>query len=419
MGLKPVLNIAVLGEAWHGKSTFIGRLLHALGEVSDKALERMEKLASSLGKPGSGYAFLIDKKLEERRTGHTHDISAWRPVDLGPFRAKLINTPGLLRHVRNTIPGVSQADAAIFILDASSADRLMEARGLREHVAFCMAFGIQQAIAVVNKMDLVGYRRGAFEEAVEGFRSLVESLGYELESIFVPASALRGDNMTEPSPAMPWHDGPTVLEAIRGLRVPERKASGPLRLPVHRYYDAARAAAGVIRSGLLETGSEVVVAPSGARGVVESIQSWGEELREAGPGEDVGVRLRGVARYELKKGSVISGPDDVPPVAGELEAEVRVLGPSGLRKGACPTLFCHEASAQVRVEGVAGGRTELEPGSEAMLVLKPLAGGRKGLVIEPSDRLPEMAGLLLRMGVGSGPGAVTVAVGTCVSVEGG
>ncbi|RLI36351.1 elongation factor 1-alpha, partial [Candidatus Bathyarchaeota archaeon] len=46
---EPVLNVAVVGGAWHGKSTLIGRLLHELGRVSDKMVERMRRLASALG----------------------------------------------------------------------------------------------------------------------------------------------------------------------------------------------------------------------------------------------------------------------------------------------------------------------------------------------------------------------------------
>ena len=416
---KPVLNVALIGEAWHGKSTLMGRLLHALGEVSDKLVNRMRSLASSLGKPGSHYAFLVNRRLEERRSGHTLDISTWRPVDLGPFRAKFVDLPGLLKHVKNAIPGVSQADAVLAVLDASSRPELGALAGLREHLAFCSAFGVRQAVVVVNKMDLAGYGRGAFERAVRAFGGLLADLGLELKASYVPASALEGDNLVEPSDRMSWYDGPTVLEALRSLEVPERPDKGPLRLPVHRYYDAARAATGVLRSGTIRVGSEVLVLPSGARGSVESIRSWDQELEEAGPGEDVGVRLRGVARYDLKKGSVICGPEDAPPIASTVEAEVKVLGPSELRVGSCPVLYCHEASAQVRIESMTSGEREvkaLKPGSEGILVVRPMATGRKGLVIEPYGRAPSMAGLAFRMSAGPA-GTLTVAVGKCLSVE--
>jgi len=416
---KPVLNVTLIGEAWHGKSTLLGRLLHALGEVSDKLVDRMRSLASSLGRPGSYYAFLVDRRLEERRSGHTLDLSTWRPVDLGPFRAKFVDLPGLLRHVKNAIPGVSQADAVLAVLDASSGLEPEALVGLREHLAFCGAFGVRQAVVVVNKMDLASYGRGAFEKAVEAFEDLLAELGLDLKTSYVPASALKSDNLVEPSGRTSWYDGPTVLEALRDLKVPERPIRGPLRLPVHRYYDVARAATGVLRSGMIRVGSEVLVLPSGARGSVESIRAWDQELEEAGPGEDVGVRLKGVARYDLKKGSVICGPDDAPPVASTIEAEVKAIGPVELRKGSCPILYCHEASAQVRIEAITAGGREVEalkPGSQGTLVMRPMASGRRGLVIEPYGRIPSMSGLALRMSVGPA-GTLTVAVGRCSSVE--
>ena len=420
--MKPILNLAVVGEAWHGKSTLIGRLLHELGQVSGKLVERMAGLARQLGLEGSCYAFIIDTGLEERRRGHTLDLSAWRPLDLGPFRVKLINMPGLLKYIGNAVPGISQADAALVVLSAPDITKQGELLGLREHLALCSAFGVEQAVMAVNKMDLVSYKRDAFEKAVEFCENLLDELGYRPKAIFVPISALRGENLTAPSSEMPWHDGPTLLEAIKSLEVPERPNDKPLRLPVHRYYDAARAAAGVIRSGILRPGDDVLVLPVGAVGHVESVQSWGRELELAGPGDDVGVRLAGVARYDLKKGSVICGPEGAPRVAKLVEARVRVLGPLELRAGSCPLLCCHEASVPARVEHLwgEGGREvkALASGEVGECLLKPLAPERKGLIIEPVSGVRSMGLFALRMGVGDLPGALTVAIGECTGVSG-
>ena len=416
---KPVLNLAVIGAAGHGKSTLIGRLLYELGRVSDRTVARMKVLAKALGKERHYLAFLVDKGLEERKRGHTLGLSSLRPLDIGPFRLKILDLPGLLERAGEAVPGLSQADAVLLVLSAQEPEA--ELSSLREHLALCAAFRVRQAVVAVNKMDLTGYSREAFEAATRVLEAELARIGWSPELAYVPVSALEGENVKEPSDRMPWHDGPTLLEALRCLKVPERDENGPVRLPVHRYYDAARAAAGVLRSGRLSPGDEVIVLPAGAMGEVSSIQSWGSELEIAFPGEDVGVGLRGVARYDVKKGSVVCDLRKLPPVARTLRARVHVLGPVELRVGSCPTVCCHEAAVPARVEAVwsAEGHElrSLKPGQEGEAILRPLVPMRHGLVVEPAESRESMGLLALRMGGGGLPAVMTVAAGECLAVN--
>ncbi len=419
---EPVLNVAVVGGVWHGKSTLIGRLLHELGRVSDRMVERMRRLASALGHEGSCYAFLVDKGLEERRRGHTLGLKAIRPLKLGRIRLKLIDLPGLLDRAGEAVPGISQADAALVVLSAPELTaEEVSLEDLRELLALCAAFGVEQAVVAVNKMDLADYGRSAFEEAMRTFEELLREVGWHPKAVYVPVSALRGDNLAESSDKMAWHDGPTLLEALERLEVPGRPEEGPVRLPVNRYYEAARAAVGVLRSGRLRPGDDVLVLPSGALGQVSSLQSWGRELDLALPGEDVGAGLRGVARYDVKKGSVVCGLRDVPPVARVLRARARVLRPVELRVGTCLTVCCHEAAVPARVEAIWSGEgRELKAlglGREGELLLRPLVPERRGLVVEPASRLRSMGLLAFRMGGGGLPATLTVAAGECLAVN--
>jgi len=162
---------------------------------------------------------------------------------------------------------------------------------------------------------------------------------------------------------------------------------------------------------------------------VLSMEMWGRRVEEAYPGDDVGIRIKGVARYHLKRGFVISHPEVAPEVARSFIGRVKVLSPRGLWAGFCPTLYCHQARAPCRVRAIlrkvdpsSGSTLEERPGSLAEgevgdVLLEPLVPRQRGLVIERHDDFPPLARFVLRASVGKELGPITVATGVCLDVE--
>jgi len=73
-------------------------------------------------------------------------------------------------------------------------------------------------IVAVNKMDLVDYSEAAFDDVVRSVIDLGAAIG--LEGVeFIPISALKGDNVVSRSDAMPWYDGPPLLERLETVPV--------------------------------------------------------------------------------------------------------------------------------------------------------------------------------------------------------
>ena len=430
---RPVINLVFLGDVDHGKSTLVGRLLYDLGKISGATVARLRELASQVRDESYFLAYVVDRQLEERRRGHTIEASSWEPVEAGGKAVKMIDVPGVSDWMNNAISGIAQADAAVVVVDAKDAlsRGLASLESLREHLILALAFGIEQLVVAVNKMDLLDYDKSAFERLCDELAAFLKQLGHkDVDSVpFVPISALRGDNVVERSDKMAWYSGPTLYEAIGALKEPTRMIEAPLRLPIYRHFERGNIAVGVVASGVLRVGDAVAIVPAGAGGEVVSVESWGEALDEAYPGEDVGVKIRGVARYHLKKGFVISHPEGAPRPARRLVGRVRVVGPRGLWPGFCPTMYCHQARAPCRVVEVLRkvdpetGRTiEEGPGSLAEgeagdVLLEPLVPRQKGLVIERHEDLPPLGRFVLRASIGTGRGTLTVAAGTCLDVE--
>ena len=143
----------------------------------------------------------------------------------------------------------------------------------------------------------------------------------------IPVSALRGDNVVEPSTAMPWFDGSPLLEHLETVGLDTVEGAGPLRLPIQWVIRAAtgsdadyRAYAGRVAGGRLRPGDEVLALPSGIATRVASIDTYDGPLAEAVAPQSVAVRL--TDDVDLGRGGLLAGVGDPPAVIRELDALV-------------------------------------------------------------------------------------------------
>src|SRR3546814_20457574 len=80
-------------------------------------------------------------------------------------------------------------------------------------------------------MDLVGYDEGHFNEIVENYRRFAREAGIEA-FVAIPMSGLKGDNITAASEAMPWYQGPTLLEHLETVPLAATREAAPFRMAV-------------------------------------------------------------------------------------------------------------------------------------------------------------------------------------------
>src|SRR2546430_6619523 len=70
-------------------------------------------------------------------------------------------------------------------------------------------------------MDLAEYREDAFHKLQDDFVTLAAQLGIASVQC-VPISALEGDNVVHRYNRMPWYHGPTLLEHLETVPLPEK-----------------------------------------------------------------------------------------------------------------------------------------------------------------------------------------------------
>src|SRR5437016_7666466 len=198
---KDLLRLTTAGSVDDGKSTLIGRLLHDARGAYDDQLNSVRRDNGQID-----FALLTDGLRAEREQGITIDV-AYRYFATPKRKFYLADTPGHVQYTRNMATGASTAELAIILVDA---ERGLTAQS-RRHASIAALLGIRHFVIAVNKMDLVGFDEEIFQAIRGEFGPFLDSLGVT-DPYFLPMSALRGDNVVEPSAEMTWFSGAPLLE---------------------------------------------------------------------------------------------------------------------------------------------------------------------------------------------------------------
>ena len=312
---QEMLRFTTAGSVDDGKSTLIGRLLHDTKSVYEDQLASIR--ASRVNRAGVGVvdlSLLTDGLKAEREQGITIDV-AYRYFSTSKRKFIIADTPGHEQYTRNMATGASTADVAIVLIDANA---FAKAGGLlpqsRRHTYIASLLRIPHVVAAVNKMDLVGYSEELFQNIREEFGKLTAKLGLPSVEI-IPVSALAGDNVVEPSTAMPWYTGPTLLEYLETVPLELVTAKhGPLRFPVQLVVrpDATfRGFAGRVERGEVTPGLRVKALPSGRTTRVKSIVTYDGELKAASFPQSVTLELED--EIDLSRGEMLVAEDQATP----------------------------------------------------------------------------------------------------------
>ena len=299
---KSMLRFITCGSVDDGKSTLIGRLLYDAKLLYEDQLEKLETESKKIGTQGEkiDFALLVDGLAAEREQGITIDV-AYRFFSTEKRKFIVADTPGHEQYTRNMATGASTADLAILLVDA----RQGVLPQTRRHSYICSLLGIRHVVVAVNKMDLVGYSKSTFEEIEADYRAFAEPLGFD-DIVCIPISALEGDNIATKSAATPWHAGPALLPYLETVDVTADDAGLPFRLPVqwvNRPNHEFRGFSGVVASGAVRPGDDIVVVPSGKRSRVRSIAAMDGDLPAAGPQRSVTLTLED--EIDISRGDVI------------------------------------------------------------------------------------------------------------------
>jgi sulfate adenylyltransferase subunit 1 len=370
-----LLRFTTAGSVDDGKSTLIGRLLFDSKQVFEDQLEHVTEVSRQRGSGEVDLALLVDGLRAEREQGITIDV-AYRYFTTPRRRFIIADCPGHQQYTRNMVTGASTADLAVILLDARKG--VLEQS--KRHAFISALLGIPHIVVAVNKMDLVEYSQERFAEIVADFAPFLEKLGVA-DWLNIPISALRGDNVVDPSELMPWYRGPTLLHHLEEVEVSyDHPYDVPARFPVQWVVRTGgtdgeyRGYAGQLASGALRAGEEVVVLPSGQRTRILAIDTYEGELDEAVAPLSLTLRLED--DLDVARGELIAAISEPPLVTREFHADVCWMDGEPLKPGGRYTIkhTSHTATAIVEslIDRVDVDTLEREP-SPPELVLNDIA----------------------------------------------
>lgn len=393
---KQHVSIAICGHVDSGKSTTTGRLIYELGGIPEREMEKLREEATRLGKSSFAFAFYMDRQKDERTRGITIQTTT-KEFFTDNYHYTIIDCPGHRDFIKNMITGASQTDVAVLMVPADGNfitaiqkgdHKAAQVQGqTRQHALLLNLLGVKQLIICINKMDdkTANYDDARFLEIKKEVQRMCVGVGWPKAQIaqrvpIIPISGWVGDNILKKSDKMPWWNGCEVLVGPKSneekiqvmtlhdaldkfVRMPPRPKDKPFRMPVSGILNikgAGNVVTGRIEQGTLKKDVQLKFLPTHTpanpcTGKVFSIQMHHKDVPEAGPGDNVGINVKGLDKANMPhKGDIaVFLNDDGISTAKRVHATIQTLTiPNTVKVGYTPTCFVRTASCPMRLAEV-------------------------------------------------------------------
>jgi sulfate adenylyltransferase subunit 1 len=307
-----LLRFTTAGSVDDGKSTLIGRLLYDSKSIFEDQLDAVKKASLKKGSEHLNLALLTDGLRAEREQGITIDV-AYRYFATPRRKFIIADTPGHIQYTRNMVTGASTANAAIILIDARNG--VTEQTHRHSYIASLLE--IPHIIVCINKMDLQDYSEEIFNRIKDDFKSFSDRIFPGKDVHFIPISALRGDNVVDPSINMDWYKDETLLQALENIPISNDYNLRDGRFPVQfiirpesdEFHDY-RGYAGRIAGGIFHKGDRVMVLPSRIPSLITSINTFNDTPEEAFPPMSVTLTL--ADDIDISRGDMIVPENNLP-----------------------------------------------------------------------------------------------------------
>lgn len=313
-----ILRFITAGSVDDGKSTLIGRLLYDSKSILADQLAAIEKQSKNKENGEIDLAILTDGLRAEREQGITIDV-AYKYFSTPKRKFIIADAPGHIQYTRNMVTGASNSDLVVILIDA----RKGVIEQTKRHSIIASLLALPHVVVAINKMDLVNYDENVYNKIVSDYRNIQEQLAIK-NPVFIPISALSGENIVDPSVNMKWYKGETLLSILENVELTSDINLSDARFPVqyvirpqtddlHDY----RGYAGKLTSGILKVGDKISVLPAGHKSTIKLIEKDGKPVDEAFAPQSVIVHL--ADEIDISRGDVIVKEGNEPTVTQDIE----------------------------------------------------------------------------------------------------
>ncbi|RRJ91685.1 sulfate adenylyltransferase subunit 1 [Flavobacterium macacae] len=343
------LRFITAGNVDDGKSTLIGRLLYDSDSIHADQLGVLQKQTKQEG-VDIDLSLITDGLRAEREQGITIDV-AYKYFSTKKRKFIIADAPGHEQYTRNMITGASNSDLIIILVDARKGITVQTKR----HASIGSLMGIKKAIIAVNKIDLINYSEEVFTNIKNDFAKISTELLFD-EIVYIPVSALAGDNIVAKSSQTPWYSGKALLETLEEIE-PKSNINLASRFQVqwvirpkdeenHDY----RGYAGLVLSGKYNVGDKVKILPANIETSIVKIEINLESVSEVKAGENVVLHFED--NIDISRGDTVVKFDELPKESNQINTWVSWLDNAPLQLGKTYILQHRFRNVRVKVQAI-------------------------------------------------------------------
>ena len=341
------LRFITAGNVDDGKSTLIGRLLYDSDSIHTDQLGVLQKQTKQEG-VDIDLSLITDGLRAEREQGITIDV-AYKYFSTSKRKFIIADAPGHEQYTRNMITGASNSDLIIVLVDARNGITDQTKR----HASVGSLMGIKKAIIAINKIDLLNYSEEVFNQIKNDFEAIKSELNYN-EIIYIPVSALVGDNVVTTSENTPWYNGKSILQTLESVeldgtedleaRFQVQWVIRPKDEDNHDY----RGYAGQILSGSYKVGDKVTILPAKIETTLVKIEKDLKEVSEVVAGDNVVLHFEN--DIDISRGDTVVLSNQLPKEDNQINTWISWLDNNSLQVGKTYLLQHRFKNVRVKVQ---------------------------------------------------------------------
>lgn len=310
-----LVRVSTCGSVDDGKSTLIGRLLYECGAIYKDNILSLKKISKKTGSKKMDFSLLLDGLSTEREQKITIDV-AYRFFTTPKRRFIISDVPGHEQYTRNMVTGISTANVALILIDASKGLLIQTKR----HLFITSLLGVSHILVVINKMDLIDYKEEIFENIKNSVIDFTKKLSIN-DLQFIPVSSLSGEMLRVRGKNLNWYKGLTIIDYLENIYIESDINLIDLRFPVQtivRPNQNFRGYAGRVLSGRLAKGQRVFVYPGKKLTTIKEIFYDFKSQMETFSPQSAVVTL--TDELDVSRGDMIVRESNLPSVGNNFQA---------------------------------------------------------------------------------------------------